>query len=378
VLGHHFLRLTCTKYPRLALTGFVLFACGIAERHVEEGDVASDGGAATTGGRNTGGRALTNGGVSLGPGAGFATGGTATSASGGIGKGGTGAFPYGGKSFGGMPPIPSDCSAIPVVEPVVCGANANSAGETGASGLSAGGDAGAGGVLGTSSGTGGAGGGAAGANRDWCVPAVESNLGLVDRLLIDDLEDGDDATPFFLNGRGAWFVANDGSGQQFPLPCTLPSELPVARNGSRFAMRTYGQGFSSAPGAYSLLGISVKSGEGCGQPLDATGYTGIEFWARGSGTLRFFMGTVETNPPTDFGTCASGCYDAHGELFPLSGEWEFIHIPFTALHQEGWGAPAAFDPAHILTLQWSAKMGPFAVVPASCFDFLIDDVALYR
>ena len=358
----------------------MLLACGIAERHVAESDVGGGGGV-SLGGRNMGGHAFATGGVSTGPGAGFGNGGALMLGTGGTGKGGAATVPFGGKSFGGMPPIATtDCSEIPSVAPVVCGPGVSAGGDSSAAGVVGGGDAGAGGFSGVSAGAGGAEAGAGGATPGWCVPDAGAGIapGLVDRRPVDDLEDGDDATPFLLNGRGSWFAVNDGSGQQFPLPCTLPSELPVARDGSHFAMRSYGQGFLSAPGGYSLVGIAVKSGAGCDQPLDAAAFTGVEFWVRGSGFMRFFIGTVETNPTVDFGTCSAGCYDSHGAFFVVTNTWQLVRIPFVSLVQEGWGAPASFNPAHILTLEWSAKTSPFGGLPASCFDFWVDDVAFYR
>jgi hypothetical protein len=206
----------------------------------------------------------------------------------------------------------------------------------------------------------------------------------VEGSLVDDLQDGDDLTPpvvdrGFSLGRGAWFVVNDGSGQQFPGPCSGSSPVEDPLVAGNLAMHTFGKGFRSEPGGYSLLGISMKSGEAFDQPLDASGFQGVQFRARGAGLVRFFMGTVETNPVLDFGTCLGGCYDSHGALFVVTNAWRTYQIPFNRVAQEGWGAPATFNAAHILTLQWSAKVAALGGgVPAACFDFWIDDVALYR
>jgi hypothetical protein len=143
-------------------------------------------------------------------------------------------------------------------------------------------------------------------------------------------------------------------------------------------MHTYGQGFINTPGGYSLVGMTVKRGPACNEPIDASSFTGVQFWARGAGLLRFFVGTVDTNPFSDYGTCSDRCYDAHGYLFPLTEEWQLVRVPFEALMQEGWGSSAHFDPTKVLTLQWSAKEALGSYVPATCFDFWIDDVAFYR
>ena len=143
-------------------------------------------------------------------------------------------------------------------------------------------------------------------------------------------------------------------------------------------MRTYGKGFAFAPGGYSQVGISAKAGPSCDLPVNASGFSGIRFSAIGSGFVRFFIGTVETNPTTDFGSCQAGCYDGHGLIVPLADSWRTFRVPFSELTQEGWGTPVPFDPAHILALQWSAKPAPGTPLPVSCFDFWIDDVAFYR
>lgn len=340
-----------------------------------------------------GGPGSVGGGASFG---GWLSGGAAAPAAGGMASGGLGAggeAQQGGTTPIGGGPLPFEltCDLVPEVMDACPGEVA--AGGGGGGGESADGGAamntGAAGAPVLEAAIGGAavvseGGAPAVTDVSWCgrapTGAAQSS---VDRTLIDDLEDADDLTPLVVDrggllGRGSWFVVNDGSGRQFPSPCTLPSPVDAALGLGGFAMRTYGKGFQSAPGGYSLLGISIKSGVDCDQPLDASRFTGVEFRARGSGVLRFFMGTVETNPVLDFGTCQGGCYDSHGALLVLSSEWQSYRVPFTQVVQEGWGTPAPFDSAHILTLQWSAKATGLGATPVACFDFWIDDVALYR
>ncbi len=339
----------------LCAAALLLVACGIADRYVQERGSAGDtsfgdgsgsdfgsGGAGSAassfgmGGVSTAGTPLMGGKPSLGAAsAGFGTGGKA------IG------FPPAGVCSLHVPDVPS------------CW------GDGGAPALGGGGAPATGGAA---------------ADESWCRGgAAAAPVGAA--LLVDDFEDGDDLTPPFLNGRGAWFTANDGSGQQFPDPAcaaALPSLVAGRSANGKYAMHTYGKGFTLSPGGYSLVGISAKAGEGCSQPVDASAFSGVQFTARGDGFVRFFMGTVETNPVADFGTCQAGCYDSHGFIVPLGPAWQTYRISFSQLVQEGWGAPAPFDPAHILTLQWSAKPAPGAPPPVTCFDFWIDDVSFYR
>jgi hypothetical protein len=78
-------------------------------------------------------------------------------------------------------------------------------------------------------------------------------------------------------------------------------------------------------------------------PLDATGYDGVEFWARGSGLVRFTAATVATTPTSNSGECQSGCYDAHGALVMLTPDWSLVRMPFVKLAQVR--AFEALDPA---------------------------------
>jgi hypothetical protein len=284
------------------------------------------------------------------------------------------AFPYDPSCA--MPPL-VDCSQIPDVVSTCSVSNGGAATDAGGAATDPGGAAtDAGGAAGSTS--------TPNPLVPWCGRSASPGVPgpYADGVLVDDLDDGDDLSQPFLNGRGAWFVANDGMGQQFPSSCAppLPVPLPPAVPGasSTFAMHTYGKGFVSALGGYSLLGISVKAGADCSQPIDASGYSGVLFRARGRGLLRFFIGTVETNPPADSGTCMGFCYDAFGAYRQLTDEWQTFRVPFRELTQEGWGTPSYFDGAHLLTLQWSAKLAPGNATPASCFDFWIDDVAFYR
>ncbi len=360
------------------LFGFV--ACGISERHVDELtdiDELSDTGGASSGTAHAG---QAHGGFASGGGGGVA--GTFGVPAGGAFNG-SGGKAFGGMPLGGMAPV-GVCPDVPPFEPS-CSPEA-SAGQGGAGGDTAGwcsaatteggapadDNAAMGGAAVDGDGAGGESGGGLVTGGAPSMPDPTSGL------LIDDFEDGDGTSFPVLGGQGLWFVVNDGSGLQFPAPCTLPSLLSEPERGSRRAMRTYGQGFISQPGGYSLIGLSVRSGApACDQSIDASAFDGVEFWARGSGTVRFFIGTVATHPLIDAGSCPANCYDAHGNSVTLGATWQRYRMRFDQLLQEGWGYPAGFDRSKILGLHWSAKVAPFDPTPSACFDFWIDDVAFY-
>jgi hypothetical protein len=198
---------------------------------------------------------------------------------------------------------------------------------------------------------------------------------------VDDLEDGDALTEQVFGVTGGWYVSNSGEGLQFPSPspsnswCTALSSpaQSLSPHASAFAMHTYGSGFAIPGSGWAQVGIGFRPAPECNQPLDASGATGITFWVRGSSeqqNVRFSVATTATVGVENGGTCTTGCYDYHGLSLAVGSGWVQYFVPFSALEQEQWGAPVAFDPATILNLIWDPR--------APCFDYWIDDVAFYR
>jgi len=213
----------------------------------------------------------------------------------------------------------------------------------------------------------------------------------VDDSLIDDFEDGDGAVLAIGGRNGAWFTFNDGTGVQTPAPDTelLPEVLDASAN---FVLHTAGEGFSSlAPqpdgsipfGAGVGAVLSVDS-TGFELPYDASGYAGIGFdfsISFPSSTpvqLAFLVGTSATTPVELGGTCTDACFDDFGFVgtvpfspFSFSGV-----LPFEALTQGGFGTPATFDPATILSVKWIIAFPDFGQsAAANRFDFQLDNVS---
>src|SRR5262249_32289541 len=100
------------------------------------------------------------------------------------------------------------------------------------------------------------------------------------------------------------------------------------------------------------------------------GFTGLAFWAKGSPTIRVKVLITSTVSVAEGGLCTANCGDNHGMSVSLTSGWVQYAVPFAGLTQEGWGAPAPFDPARVLSVQ-------FQVVAGASFDFWIDDIGLY-
>jgi hypothetical protein len=197
--------------------------------------------------------------------------------------------------------------------------------------------------------------------------------------MVDNFEDGDGVSNIVFGVKGAWYVANDCSGSQFPLPCVLPSPTAGWTNHAPGrSMRTYGSGF--APASHAQLGVAFRSNApACDGGVNAAEAEGVVFFARGEGTqlVHFSISTAATTPVEDGGTCSSDCWDAHGMNLTVGPEWRLYYVRFNDLRQEGWGSSAPFDPSTIRNFIWSARNPAPPAAQASCFDFTLDDVAFF-
>jgi hypothetical protein len=118
------------------------------------------------------------------------------------------------------------------------------------------------------------------------------------------------------------------------------------------------------------------------QPIDASDFRGIMFWARVGEThnspVRVQLQDASTFP--EGGVCdpdpASGteqCYDGWGTaVIPISTEWRLYKIDFSRTAQQGFGyGGEALDPSQLFTVEW-------AVLQNTVFDLWIDDVWFYE
>jgi hypothetical protein len=147
-------------------------------------------------------------------------------------------------------------------------------------------------------------------------------------------------------------------------------------------MRVSGQGYTDWG---SLLGTDLKWGPREGKEegtvgYDATGRTGVEFWARIGDTstnqVRFAVSDVNNEPAggrcVEDGDVGEECYDTFGVYLPeLDTDWHHYRVPFAGLGQRDFGPQVdgvALD--QIYTVQFNFD-------PAAIFDFWVDDIAFY-
>jgi len=190
-----------------------------------------------------------------------------------------------------------------------------------------------------------------------------------DQPLIDDLEDGNIQIPEFDGRMGGWYIYDDGTGgRQQPSPLRVTTESAAV---GTTAIRTYGEGFTSWGAAIGLaFTISELDYGNC--PYDASAYDGVSFWARGSGTIRFHISTMDTATVEEGGRCTGEkCWDDYGIELALEDEWQHFVVRWEDLARGGWGVDSEFDPRELLLMHWQQEH-------ALEFDTWVDDLRFYR
>jgi hypothetical protein len=190
-------------------------------------------------------------------------------------------------------------------------------------------------------------------------------------LLITDLENG----PSLGSGRvGAWYTYNDMSSAGMQSPDAgadfVPTKLVPPREASNYAAHTQGSGFALWGAG---MGFDLNN-NGAGKLVyDASHYSGITFWAKGTSTkpVRVNFPSKDTSP--EGGVCNSAmnkCSDHFGAKLNLTADWTKQDIKFTETAQQMWGIPQepSLDAAQLYGVQ-------FQVEPGVTFDIWIDDVS---
>jgi hypothetical protein len=183
--------------------------------------------------------------------------------------------------------------------------------------------------------------------------------------LIDDLEDGDENVLPNYGLSGEWYMVSDATtGSLNPPVGSVPVPTNAGAVGSGRSMHFTASGFTRW-GAGMAVGLSAY---GCA--YDASKQTGIEFHVKGSGSVLVQVGTVQTVPAANHGTCTGSCNDLFGTTVTATSTWTLRKAVFANLAQAGWGTPASFDPSQLLYVQ-------FTVQPGSSLDLYIDNLSFY-
>jgi hypothetical protein len=213
-------------------------------------------------------------------------------------------------------------------------------------------------------------------------------------LMIDDMEDHDGAiceTNDAPSRHGSWFTASDGSsdelqpavGQPF-----VPSSIPGGRDGSRYAARMTGAGFT---GWGALMGFNLNVQGLANRPYNASAVGGIKFWMKSNVPVTVDFPMEGTIPANRGGTCSDGAQafncDNHFSFSisaPVPDQWIEYDVPFSALAQtstidaqgnEIFGS-VAWNPASLVGIQFATSRPQFGVLDLS-FAVWVDDIQFY-
>lgn len=184
-------------------------------------------------------------------------------------------------------------------------------------------------------------------------------------LLIDDFEDGDDLANVAGGLTGAWYVTHDDS-SGYINPSSGEEFVPEngGANGTGRSGRIRGWGFSRW-GASLALSLNAY---GCG--LNAQTTVGIQFYAKGQGTINFSVATTQTVPVDEGGTCVGNCFNNFDTPLNLTSSWQEFTIPWTSLSQADWGTIAEFSDRDLKYIE-------FVVPVDSTFDVYVDELRFY-
>jgi MYXO-CTERM domain-containing protein len=177
---------------------------------------------------------------------------------------------------------------------------------------------------------------------------------------IDDLEDGDMAILPRDGREGTWFAFDDGSGGTR----TEPEISPAERDGSRNALCLDGANFTRWGGGF---GFPLSGADSARRAYDASNYTGVSFWARGSSTQFRFMLVDKYSDPT--AALCSGCNDHFNFRFTPSAEWQKFTFAWGDARQNSFGDPQpSVCPAALYALQaqWPSNQS---------FELCLDDIS---
>ena len=178
--------------------------------------------------------------------------------------------------------------------------------------------------------------------------------------MIEDFEDGD-LSILSRDGReGSWFAFDDGSGGTR----TDPEIKPAERSGSKNAVCIDGSGFTRWGGGF---GFALSAQGDARSAYDASEYTGLSFWARGSSTEFRFMLVDKFSDPA--ASLCSGCNDHFNFRFTPSSEWQKFTFSWNQARQNNFGDPQPSvcpTALYALQAQWPSNQS---------FELCLDDIA---
>jgi hypothetical protein len=246
---------------------------------------------------------------------------------------------------------------------------AGSTGQSGSEGTGGGGTTSVGGVGGTAGSGGSSAAGAANA-------AVGASLKVCpdEELLLDDMEEEPARIcPHYGRSATEWYSfvgssADTVSATLSPMPFAYEA-IPGGRMGSQRAIHVVMSTLDTTDYAGFGVDFSVATLK---LPFDASGYGGVSFYARGSGTVLVRLSTAETVTVAAGGRCVKTgdelCYNDHNVVLELTAAWQLYQYSFADFMPASYGPEREFDPAELFSFLISQEPGQ------SDIDIWVDDI----
>jgi hypothetical protein len=213
---------------------------------------------------------------------------------------------------------------------------------------------------------------------------VPPAAGAIADLLIDDLEDGDNAVSKVGSRSGFWYTYLDALGSTIvPAPdpaganplkpggtmchggmkCVLISGMTAAADEVAMKYPYAGVGFDFSNAKKPCV-------------YNGSAYTGIKFWARGDVPITIKLNTTATATPDGGGTCTgAGCnggYSPAGADVVLTATWQEITIPFATAAGPAWATASTIPVAKASLLSLQVQ-----IPPGQAYSIALDDFTFY-
>jgi len=226
------------------------------------------------------------------------------------------------------------------------------------------------GTAGTPAGTGGGGALAA-------CPSPPA-AGTATDLVIDDLEDHDNAVSKLGGRSGFWYTYLDTYGSDITPKPDKTGAAPLIPgstdcHGGMGCIIVSGTTAAADEAAmkypYAGVGFDFSNAK---KPCiyNGSAYTGIKFWARGDVEITIKVNISGTADAAGGGTCTTGCSNGHGKKVVLTPAWAEIDLPFASIMQDPtWGTQVAFDKTQLLSVQVQFPSGVTYAVALDDFTF---------
>jgi hypothetical protein len=192
-----------------------------------------------------------------------------------------------------------------------------------------------------------------------------------------------------LNGASVPQAAEEPGHAAIVRPTGIALDFNTLDTQSTFAIHVSGSGQMNSGDTFTYAQLWAplnNPGTGMVGTVDATAYTGVQFYAiinTAPTGARFRVANLYTDPAG--GMCSldskdpSACYDHPGAQLAPSTVWTKYQVPFKSLTQVGFGHPSpvgdAFPRSAITVVRWDINIPPTG--PTGAWELWVDDVTFY-